>query len=486
MTVITNSRVDQFCGGPKFGDMNSDRKVVTNATNCTFRTFFGAGYGGNSYNRRYPDNQNNKININWNSWVSGQYTKKYDVKYGGVETRIDYQFIPMSGNKDNVCRLYVDYVSFSLATTRDVTSKLTDCTITKSALGSLDLFSQCVGNFYGGGNLGMIDGPVKSTLTNCTVEGSVFGAGYSASMPPVAVMDNSFQTEPYYDSNLGAYLDAVMPSTETYTWEHRDVVNSTETAIDKTNHILYTTADLTTLGAVSGKATLNIEGTTTVAESVYGGGEESGVDGNTEVNVTRGTIGAQGQGGVEYGNVYGGGKGKIGDKVAGYVKGNTTVNISQVSAEAPTTIYHNVYGGGAYGSVGDFTYDTSTGMPTACSENTGSCTVNIKSGTFGWNGKENGMVFGSSRGDVAVPGTDGVDPNDRMAWVYSTHVTIGDANAATSPTIKGSVYGSGEKTLTEVLLMLIVVMSMAVVAVRTCTTPTMTEHKISTTHWQVS
>ena len=126
------------------------------------------------------------------------------------------------------------------------------------------------------------------------------------------------------------------------------------------------------------------------------------------------------------------------------VTSNTTVNISQVSAEAPTTIYHNVYGGGAYGSVGDFTYDTSTGMPTACSENTGSCTVNIKSGTFGWNGKENGMVFGSSRGDVAVPGTDGVDPNDRMAWVYSTHVTIGDANAATSPTIKGSVYGSGE------------------------------------------
>ena len=148
MTVITNSRVDQFCGGPKFGDMNEGKKVVTNATNCTFRTFFGAGYGGNSYNRRYPDNQNNKININWNSWVSGQYTKKYDAKYGGVETRIDYQFIPMSGNKDNVCRLYVDYVSFSLATTRDVTSKLTDCTITKSALGSLDLFSQCVGNFF--------------------------------------------------------------------------------------------------------------------------------------------------------------------------------------------------------------------------------------------------------------------------------------------------------------------------------------------------
>ena len=450
MTVISNSRVDQFCGGPKFGDMNSGRKVVTNATNCTFRTFFGAGYGGNSYNRKYPANKNNVQNINWDSWVGEQFTKKYDASYGGVETRIDYQFIPMSSNNSNVARLFVDYVSFSLATTRDVTSKLTDCTITKSPLGSLDLFSQCVGNFYGGGNLGMVDGPVKSTLTNCTVEGSVFGAGYSASMPPVAVMNNSFQTSPKYDSNLGTYLEAVMPSTTTYTWEHRDVVNSTETAIDKTNHILYTTADLTTLGAVSGKATLNIDGTTTVLESVYGGGEESGVGGDTEVTVTGGTIGTTGKGGATWGNVYGGGKGKEKDVTAGLVKGNTTVSIS-----GSPTILHNVYGGGAYGSVGTFTYadddyhtahpEVPVGMPTAlATANTGACTVIITGGTIGSDGKENGMVFGSSRGDVAVPGTDGVDPNDRMAWVYSTHVTIGDAGAETSPTIKGSVYGSGE------------------------------------------
>ena len=214
--------------------------------------------------------------------------------------------------------------------------------------------------------------------------------------------------------------------------------------VDGKNYV-YTDTDLSALGTVTGNATLKIQGTTTVGGSVYGGGEESGVVGDTEVNVTRGTIGSQGQGGVEYGNVYGGGKGKVGDKVAGYVKGNTTVNISQASADKPTTIYHNVYGGGAYGSVGDFTYDPTTGMPTACAENTGSCTVNIQSGTFGWDGKENGMVFGSSRGDVATPeGEPAVDPNDRMAWVYSTHVTIGDAGAATSPDIRGSIYGSGE------------------------------------------
>ena len=67
-TVISNSRVDLFCGGPKFGDMNTGKTVVTNATNCTFRTFFGAGYGGNSYNRRYPKNKSSETgNINWDT-----------------------------------------------------------------------------------------------------------------------------------------------------------------------------------------------------------------------------------------------------------------------------------------------------------------------------------------------------------------------------------------------------------------------------------
>ncbi len=418
MTVISNSRVDQFCGGPKFGDMNGGRKVVTNATNCTFRTFFGAGYGGNSYNRKYPANKNNVQNIDWNSWVGEQYTKKYDANYGGVETRIDYQFIPMSGNTSNVARLFVDYVSFSLATTRDVTSKLTDCTITKS-----------------------------STLTNCTVEGSVFGAGYSASMPPVAVMDNSFQTSPKYDSNLGTYLEAVMPSTETYTWQHRDVVNSTETAIDRTNHILYTTEDLTTLGAVTGNVTLTIDGNTTltngkvmsVSKSVYGGGEESGVDGNTEVTVTGGTIGTENEGGAEYGNIYGGGKGKADDVTAGLVKGSTNVSIS-----GSPIILHNVYGGGAYGSVGTFSYDATTGFPTGwtTTDNKGKCTVSITGGTIGSTGKDNGMVFGSSRGLEGNPETNA--NVDKIAWVYDTDVIIGTQYSETGPSIKGSVYGGGE------------------------------------------
>ena len=457
-TVIKNSHVTQFCGGPKFGNMEANRTVKTIANNCTFGTFFGAGYGGNSYNRYAPANRNNVINLpgkgklpnnstirdfnSWNDWVSDEYTQDYNSTYKGVSTQIDYQFLPMSGNADNVARLFVDFVSFSLATTHNVTSSLTGCKV--------------LGNFYGGGSLGQVDGDATSTLTNCTVNGSAFGAGFSATIPNVEVMPMQFITEPYYDENSGSFTPGVVaskktaPPTVTYTWAHRDeTINTTALAIDKIKNILYTNENLTNLGTVTGKATLSIEGTTTVAGSVYGGGEESGVDGTTEVAITGGTIGAQGQGGVEYGNVYGGGKGNREKVTAGLVKGSTKVTISQTTADKPTTVYHNVYGGGAYGSVGDFDYDATTGMPTGlkagAAENSGKTEVYITGGTLGWNGKENGMVFGSSRGDVGSPGS----IEDKLAWVYDTHVAIGDtaANATittATPLIKGSIYGGGE------------------------------------------
>jgi hypothetical protein len=326
MTVISNSRVDQFCGGPKFGNMNSDKKVVTNATNCTFRTFFGAGYGGNSYNRRYPTNQESKMNIDWNTWLSGtaSYDYSYDSNYGGVETRIDYQFLPMSNNNNNVCRLFIDYVSFSLATTYDVTSKLTSCTITTSPLGSLKLFDGCIGNFYGGGSLGKVEGPVKSTLTNCTVEGNVYGAGYSATLPPVDVMNQSFEKEPYYDQDLGAFFEAEKPLTTPYTWEHKDVVNNTETAINTGTQKLFTTENLdkSNLGSVNGAVTLTIGGDSkigtegdTTKGNVYGGGDESYVIGSAN----KITVTLKGNANV-LGNVFGGGD-------EGVVEGSTEVNI---------------------------------------------------------------------------------------------------------------------------------------------------------------
>ena len=181
----------------------------------------------------------------------------------------------------------------------------------------------------------------------------------------------------------------------------------------------------------------------TIAKSVYGGGKLAQVSGTTTINITGGTattvIGTTGEGGATYGNVYGGGFGHTADKLFGRIMGNTNVNISGGA------ILHNVYGGGAYGSVGTFSYDTAE-MPSGLSTaSTGTTNVTITGGTIGTNGNENGMVFGSSRGDVATPtGTPAVDPNDKLAWVYDANVIIGTSGATTGPQINGSVYGSGE------------------------------------------
>ena len=289
-TTITGGHIELYCGGPKFGDMSTGKTVTTTANGCTFGTFFGAGYGGNSYSRQAPYNHNNVINFphnnvqagndaSWNAWLARFYKQDYNATYGGVSTRFGYQFLPMSGNADNCARIFVEYVKFSLATTHSVTSTLTECTI--------------LNNFYGGGSLGKVSGNVTSTLDSSTVYGNVYGAGFSASLPTVEVDSIGFRVEPYYYENLGTYRTGVKGQTTTYTWEEGNSIS-----VDNSSHILYTTEDLDSLGTVTGNVTLTLKGNTVVGTfegepgsqtlkagtgSVFGGGAESAVSGNTSV-----------------------------------------------------------------------------------------------------------------------------------------------------------------------------------------------------------
>ncbi len=451
--TIDNSYVDKYCGGPKVGDMTG-KTVTTHATGTTFGVFFGGGNGGNSYYRQLQKD-GDLASTHIGTWTDQGYNwngfKPLEVKDDGTDNKgyhAEYEFEVFNhsnGVTDQITqRGFIKWIQFGITKTGDVSSTLSDCKI--------------LGNFYGGGNLATVDGNVTSTLTNTQVAGSAFGAGYSAAIPTFQVHDKSKATFPSItagvitDGHIG-YGDKV------YEWTNEKLEGKDE-AYMKANPTYekdgkwycYTWNSLENLGAVTGNATLSIDGNTTLAEnklmsvahSVYGGGEESAVNGNTKVIVTGGTIGTPNLGGAEYGNVFGGGKGKADDVTAGIVKGSTNVSIS-----GSPTILHNVYGGGAYGSVGDFTYDATSGMPIAlATENTGVCNIAITGGTIGTNGKENGMVFGSSRGDVATPeGEPAVDPNDRMAWVYSTKVTIGtqsETPSLTTPKIAGSIYGSGE------------------------------------------
>ena len=345
-TIISNSHVGVFCGGPQFGDMNRGRTVKTTATGCNFGTFFGAGYGGNSYYTAAPANFQNKdndpwnsddkgFNLDWDNWIdgtikavdrSGNYTggisytgyhRDYITAFGGVSSGFTYEFLPMSNNDTNVARLFLKFVKFSLATTRDVTSTLTNCIIT--------------GNFYGGGRLGKVDGPVTSVLTDCEVHGNVFGAGFSAELPTVDVMQTGgFKTQPYYDKNAGVYLPGEYKDSDTYTWVQAETVNNTSTAINTDDNILYTTENLdkSNLGSVAGNVTLTIKGNSVIGTAgdttkgnVFGGGDDSAVSNTTTPANANTIVTLQGNTQV-LGNVYGGGN-------RGLVSGSTTVNIQE-------------------------------------------------------------------------------------------------------------------------------------------------------------
>lgn len=346
--VITGGYIKLFCGGPKFGDMNTGRTVKTTATDCIFDRYFGAGYGGNSYNRYAPSNVFSIVGDwgenHWNTWLNEQYNQEYSATNKGVSVKYATQYLPMSNNNTNVARLFIDFVSFSLATTYDITSTLTGCVIND--------------NFYGGGNLGKVSGPVNSTLTDCTVNGNVFGAGYSATTPTVAVTNTgNFVEAPFYDENLGVYFEPKMPEAVTYTWEHRDeTINSTELAIDKTNHILYTNVVFEgNLGLVTGNVALTIAGTCNITGSVFGGGDE-GPAASTNVTVYGGTIGDVYGGGNNADittngtnvNVHGGTINRVfaGNNAGGAITGNMLVTIDKQANNTTDLHITELYGGG--------------------------------------------------------------------------------------------------------------------------------------------
>ncbi len=436
--VINNSIVGKYCGGPKFGDMVADKTVTTSASNTVFNQFFGAGNGGTNY-MQYKNTDATGVPVSdWSGTINSNYTPgKYLNKDQGYAADYDIEVInPSTGDYTDgrvVNRSYYYSAQFATTNTGNVTSTLNNCTINT--------------NFYGGGFLGGVTGNVTSTLNNCTVNGAVFGAGYSASAGTVDI-HNKDKVPPVPNLYTGMIKPQSGGTFTRYEWTNNKTFGSTTLSKESPTIVnpngdgknyIYTEVSLQNLGAVSGNVTLTINGKT-VGESVYGGGEESTVNGDTEVNVTGGTIGTTGKGGATWGNVYGGGKGKEQDVTAGLVKGNTTVNISSLPDNNKTKVLHNVYGGGAYGSVGTFTYDDSNTITGYTSG--GQATVNIVGGTFGTDGHDNGMVFGSSRGKEGNPLTD--TNIDKLAWVYNTVVNVGTAGSATGPMVNGSVYGGGE------------------------------------------
>lgn len=316
-TDIANSHVERFCGGPKFGDMSSGKTVTTNATNCTFGTFFGAGFGGNSYNRvkyrdvadaapadyqsYYSDGTSANDGKDRGKYFDGGTTnasydsgKDYGKKGKGVATDFDYEYFVWSTGQTGA-RFYVKFITFSLAKTNDVKSTLTKCTVNN--------------NFYGGGSLGKVLGTATSILDDCTINGNVFGAGYSATIPKIEVRNTpAFKSgkEPSKNINIGMFEEGEIADAVIYEWKHVNAMPANgSVGMESTSegNFVYTDEDLNTLGQVK-NSNLTIKGSTVVTGDVYGGGALASMDesGVAKVNLIGGTIN---------GNVYGGGEGRL-------------------------------------------------------------------------------------------------------------------------------------------------------------------------------
>ena len=241
-----------------------------------------------------------------------------------------------------------------------------------------------------------------------------------------------------------------------------------------------------TAGVICGDITVNISENAKILGSVFGGGRLAAVGtylsregttnygklipegqdpygtgttthGNVTINITGGTIGTQAAMSnhqFSVGDVFGGSKGTLMNDWAksqklGLVK-NTTVNISQVDANKPTTIYGNVYGGGEIASVGSYIYADATAVSSYNSThttepltvgdvyrldeaNTGKATILITGGTIGHSvaSDPHGHVFGGCLGRA---GTD----YSGYSFVNESVVTLQNG------TVYGSIFGGGE------------------------------------------
>ena len=351
--TIDNSLVRKYCGGPKVGNMTSGKTVTTHATGTHFGRYYGGGNGGTSYYREQGYDGNDLAiptpndSSKWANYCKSTNCTRYGafnplntITTGRVATipAIAYDltsenkgyhalyefecFVESNGLTGNpTLRTYTHWAQFGTTSTGKTISVLDSCIIDS--------------NFYGGGNLGNVSDSVISNLTRCTIKGSVFGGGFSGKIEPFRIHDKNSTVFPrindagVMENGYLKYLKNDDGSDRYYTWsnvrepDHDTATHATFQGEDG-KWYCYTRVSLQGLGAVSGNVRLTIDGSTTVGTetspgvlkagtgNVYGGGDDSAVNGNTEVIIKGNTR--------VLGNVYGGGNN-------GTVGGNSEVRI---------------------------------------------------------------------------------------------------------------------------------------------------------------
>ena len=314
--TIDNSLVNKYCGGPKFGDMDPGKTVTTHATGTTFGVYYGAGNGGTNYVQYYSTDGTyyNNEGFDWNGTghINGYTPGAYRNMATGYQADYDLELINVSTGTFYDCavnRTYFYAAQFATTNTGTVSNTLLNCLVKT--------------NFYGAGNLGGVNGDVTSTLTDTEVRGSAFGGGFSASIPEVRI-NNADKIYPIIDVYTGYVTPPKEGTCSSYIWSNDPSLSTGSPAGDG---IFFTEIPLVNLGTVTGDVEFTIEGNSSIGTfengvlksgtgNIFGGGDESAVNGNTLVKVFGQT--------KVFGNIYGGGNmGNIGGNSKVIINGNT-------------------------------------------------------------------------------------------------------------------------------------------------------------------
>lgn len=314
---IDNSHVDFYCGGPEFGDMSSGKIVKTTANNTIFGEYYGAGFGGTSITY-YLEQQDFRVGLSSDKvypFAFSTYYKRLQSKAGyGVGTCYKFEYLNHSNTLNGVARFYTGYAQFSLATTGNVTNILNGCEIKKLQASATIIKETTTGDFYGAGCQGKVNGTVTSTLTDCKVDGSVYGGGFKAESNKVDVYTTIQPVYSTYKKEMALFTDfGEFPTPEEFTWKSGSA-DPNDTA--KELYTGMTEERMKELGNVDNDIFLTIDGSeekgSTITGNVFGGGNESKSLSNTTVTLAGNT--------TVKGSVFGGGN-------KAEVSGSATVNI---------------------------------------------------------------------------------------------------------------------------------------------------------------
>lgn len=233
-----------------------------------------------------------------------------------------------------------------------------------------------VGNVFGGGNNAPYPGDPAVNILNGTVSLDVFGGGKG---PAAKVTGDPVVT-------IGSSGNTVVVKGSVYGGgDAAPVDGNTQVSIGNSSTVSTKVFGGGNQAGVSGNATVQLTsgtvGNTSVIDAaggIYGGCNSSGtIGGNSSVTLLAGTVGTE----TKHANIHGGGYGKLTG-----VAGNVTVNIGQSGSTAGATIYGDVYGGSALGTVNTTHTENAEGAYNKT-------TVNLYGGLI------DGNVYGGGLGD---------------------------------------------------------------------------------------